>query len=422
MIAPFELPLSREEFKGAMELGHGRALLHARKYGLAEYRDDFLTACLSNLVFDTQYEDSRTRWLGEFFDGAPPWLLLPLLDSYRRSEVLRDLSQMAELLGLMAERGSEEAKRALYEGFRKTDWGWLGEDELLGIDGASALVWMAERLGSFSALERYEIELVLSSYDALTGDGEGLKVLSGVSKESVRRAVKLATEPRPRAGGPKRKSKRLKDYTGKEIVEAAQGNELIGFPRMWGYKADPEQLAFVADALKSTEEPRTLQSLLRCFQRNGLPEFWEGLLKLANHEVQDIRWLTYWVLRHHQHPSVRTLALGRLEENQTTEGEFKLFQSNYEKGDAKRILAALRRLPTDDSCLYHWALGDVLEVALANPVKENLALLMFVYEKTPCTNCRQKAVLEMMRRRDVPKWALDECRFDCDLELRGKQR
>ena len=70
MIAPFELPLSREEFKGAMELGHGRALLHARKYGLAEYRDDFLTACLSNLVFDTQYEDSRTRWLGEFFDSV----------------------------------------------------------------------------------------------------------------------------------------------------------------------------------------------------------------------------------------------------------------------------------------------------------------------------------------------------------------
>ena len=176
----------------------------------------------------------------------------------------------------------------------------------------------------------------------------------------------------------------------------------------------------MATALKTTDNLEALQIFLRCFQSTGLPEYWGGLIELADHQVYEVRWLAIWVLGHHHHSDVRALALQRLEENRTAEGEFKLLVRNFEKGDTKRILAALRRLPDVDERDFHWLLGDVIEIATVNPFKENLALLAYAYEKTPCTNCRQKAVLEMDRRGDLPEWILQESKFNCDFELREK--
>ncbi len=419
-MAAYKLPLTRAEFAKAMELGHGRALLHVKEHGLEQFRDEFLAACVNNLVHDTQCEGSRPRWLVEFFEGVPEWLLRPLLDTYAESDCERDLYQMAELLGLLADRGSEMAKQGLYSGFRVTHWGPLGNDELIRLDGAAALLWMAETMGEMEQIGFQELDSLFRTYDYSYGDGESLRLLLCSSNASIQRAVRVAQTPPQAPAGPWPERRRPGQISAREFLEAVQGEDLLGFPGSWARKAKSEELEIVAQALRTTRETNTLQTLLRCFQGTGLPEFWEGLLALVYHEVREVRRLTPFLLQHHQHPGIRAQALERLEQNRTTEGVFKLFESNFEKGDTKRILTALRRLPTEDTSIYHWALGDVLSVAAANPAKETLALLMFVYENTPCTNCRQKAVLEMRRRGDLPDWVAEECLYDCDFELREK--
>ena len=418
VLGSFILPLTKSEFSRAMRLGHGRALMHVREFGLWEVQDEVLHAWVKNLVFDTQCEDSRARWLAEFIDGVPDWLVDPLLDAYAMSVENRDPFQMAELLCVLAKRGCGKARQALYHQFRNTDWGFLGEEELLELDGAQALLWMVQKLNSSENIEAWRLEGLIGSYDFVYGEGEGRKLLSQAPGREAKAFLARISEPRQRLIGPRQ---RLEHLNGVGFIEAAHQKQIsVGGVRSWSLRATPEELQAVAAALKTTDDPEALQLFLRCFQSTGLPEYWAGLIDFANHQVYEVRWLALWVLGHHHHPDVRSLALQRLEENRTGEGEFKLLVRNFEKGDAKRILAALRRLPSMEEHDFHWLLGDILEVAKANPLKESLALLVYAYEKMPCTNCRQKAVLEMRRRGDLPDWIFRESHFDCDFELREK--
>ncbi len=418
VIGSFILPLTKSEFSRALKLGQGRGLMHVREFGLGEVRDEVIQACVKNLVFDTQCEESRTRWLVEFIDGVPEWLLEPLLHAYETSVENRDLFQMAELLCVLAQRGCGKARQALYQQFRDTEWGFLGEEELLELDGAEALLWIVEQLDSSEDIERWRLEGLVSSYDFLYGDGQGRKLIGQAPGREAKAFLARLSQPRQRLVGPRQ---RLEPLNAASFIEAARHKQIsVGGVRFWSTRATSEELQAVATALKTTDNPEALQLFLRCFQSTGFPEYWGGLIELANHQVYEVRWLAIWVLGHHHHSDVRALALQRLEENRTAEGEFKLLVRNFEKGDTKRILAALRRLRDVDERDFHWLLGDVIEIATVNPFKENLALLAYAYEKTPCTNCRQKAVLEMHRRGDLPEWILQESKFNCDFELREK--
>jgi len=411
MISAFKRPLTRQEFREALKRGHGRALLHARESGLDEFRDEFIDACLHNKVFDTQCEDSRARWLGEFFVGTPDWLVQPLVAAYARGGNRKDQFQRAETLGLLGKRGCKRSREALYHGFRSTDWGLLGSDELIALDGAEALMWVAKQLTPMDEVQQWEMDHLIFSYDELYGEGEGMRALRDAQIPGWQEVFEQVSEPRRKPKGTPQKRNRC---SAEEFVEAAfQGQVSIGFGRFWSSKASPEELQLVACALKRAKDSKTLESLLRCFFERGLPQFWPGLLELAEHDDSQVRWLTHWVLRHHHHPDIRSLGVRRLGENRTVEGEFKLFQSNFEKGDSKRILRALRRFPDIEEHIFHWALDDVLNIAMANPVKEALSLLIYVYEKTPCTSCRRKSVEAMRERGDLPDWILEECRCDC---------
>jgi hypothetical protein len=84
------------------------------------------------------------------------------------------------------------------------------------------------------------------------------------------------------------------------------------------------------------------------------------------------------------------------------------------------LLGSARRFPEVEEYIFHWALDDILDVAIANPIRETLSLLIYGYEKTPCTNCRLTAVEEMSKRGDLPGWIVEECRQGCDFYLREK--
>ncbi len=354
MVSAFKLPLTKDEFKNAMKLGHGRALLHVREFGLDEYRSEFIKACVSNQVFDTQCEDSRTKWLCEFFEGSPVWLVEPLIRAYSTVNDQRDRSQIAELLGLLARRGSHEAQNAL---------------------------------NRFRSPSTPDLPPIVDNSEKRPH----------VHREKPRRA------------------------SAEEFIEAARlGQVSIGYCRSWSKSASTEELAILAKAVQDEDSPETLEGLLRCFMDTGLPEYWPGLLDLCEHEVHDVRWITYWVLRYHRHPDVRALAIRRLEENRIVEGEFKLFECNFEKGDAKRILGGVRRFPDVEKYIFHSAMEDVLDVAIANSTRETLSLLVEGYEKTPCALCRRKAIEEMCKRRELPRWIAEECRQGCDFYLREK--
>ena len=111
------------------------------------------------------------------------------------------------------------------------------------------------------------------------------------------------------------------------------------------------------------------------------------------------------------------LAQSRARAGRNSEGELRLFRNNYEAGDWDVIMEALQ-MPDDRDAL-HSLLSDVLDVFECNAESTDLpAPLMLVYEHSPCSNCRRRAVKTLLRANQAPEWVIEECRFDVDEDLR----
>ena len=75
MAATFEIhppsyPLNEDAFKHALTTGHGRALVHAQRFDVTEFRDAVFGAAATCLVFDPQIEGHREWWLAQLCHAA----------------------------------------------------------------------------------------------------------------------------------------------------------------------------------------------------------------------------------------------------------------------------------------------------------------------------------------------------------------
>ena len=107
---------------------------------------------------------------------------------------------------------------------------------------------------------------------------------------------------------------------------------------------------------------------------------------------------------------MRKLALERLRGKDST--GLRLLLSNYEPGDLDAIGSWLSEALDDDEAND---LGfGILNIVGENdvPLAEKRAVLISVYERTPCSVCRGDAVSKLQSAGDVPLSIAQECRFD----------
>src|SRR5215217_5643559 len=69
-IHPPAYPLDREAFKRALRTGHGRALVHAREFGLTDYCEEVLDAATDCKVYDVSFDGQREWWLAQLCEHA----------------------------------------------------------------------------------------------------------------------------------------------------------------------------------------------------------------------------------------------------------------------------------------------------------------------------------------------------------------
>lgn len=110
-----------------MRQGLGRCVLTLRKSdNIEQYREIVLWGCLHNLSYDTQCEGTRAAYIYHlascFHDDA--YFIAPTIDAFQKLPRHLDWTfcHFFELLRLFAEKGSVDAKNALYE---KYDVSWL---------------------------------------------------------------------------------------------------------------------------------------------------------------------------------------------------------------------------------------------------------------------------------------------------------
>jgi hypothetical protein len=448
---PYSLPLDRDAFRRALQQGHGRAVLHAKQHGVDDRIEDVIHACLHNLSYDAQCEGDRGSWMLRLIDetGAEADVATRLIAGTSRpphdENSYWDDVQRCRLLRSLASRGHAGAREQLYNMFRKEEHSLdlLACEEIIELDGADGLIHVCEKLGAMLASDSgLTIDDFPSAfYDELCGEGRASRVLDAVcaSNQDVARYVahiaaarseetkdghynvaNVRPDPNARSAARRRMSaKSAADVI--EWVEATTDDLDAEWPKGawlmgWGRYVPESNLAAIAERLSTETNPARVVQYLRVFQNRQAPFIDDALLAFADHEQRLVRWVAYRVLSQFDDPRVRELALARLKPGPIVEGALRMLRAVYQPGDHDAIERAIF-IPEDRDDL-HSLVFDLADVFKRHPLPEARALMLFVYEHSPCGNCRYAAIKTLSLAGSAPSWLREEAACDAKEEIR----
>ena len=144
--------MNSEEFFRYLKKGMGRAYLHVKAFGdNDEVRDSILYCCLNNTAYDAQCEDDRSEWLMSIIalTGNEDFYFSKIIDALISSSDFWNASQLFSLCAILAKRGDQKARMAIYEKFDLQEFnvGYLGGHDLVDIDGLAGLEHVAQCIG-----------------------------------------------------------------------------------------------------------------------------------------------------------------------------------------------------------------------------------------------------------------------------------
>ncbi len=197
--------LTVEKFRDALQKGLGRAVMHVREHGTEKVRNDILHACLHNIAYDHQCEESRANWLLEIINltNDEEYYHQCILEAIPNSTDLWDTQQLVELATELARRGLEEARRAIYDKFalQEFDEFWIGGSQIVELDGIEGLLHVAEVIGTrlleepdfrhdydylvTEAIERFDKQTVIAALEKRASENANVRAyLDAVVKSS----------------------------------------------------------------------------------------------------------------------------------------------------------------------------------------------------------------------------------------------
>jgi hypothetical protein len=409
-------PLSREAFLSALWTGHGRALVHARKFGVAEFREEIFETALISKSFDSQVDGFREKWLAELLVAAD------LVDRFVANESDDDHVHLrCALLGELALNGHLEAKLALYRlcRFKEDLNDVIACEEIIGLNGREGFLFVVRVLGKTLVAhpEFWVCDWLVSYFDSLHGDGAAELLLDqhAGGDEDIARYTAAVRESR-RKREPRFPALKLSID---EVVNKIRSSEKpLFFLRQRGKKASDLELSQMMDLIDSGLGACGLANALRYFAGRGFPRFQTAHLRLLEDSNDDVRFQAAKVLSYHTGPELRLAGLGLLACGDVELGVEVLCRSAQAE-DGVKIFRALEGMGVikADEC-PHGVICAVVAMLEANDRVVDLRIPYWVYERSACMHCRTAVVEVMIDRGKLPTWMEEECRLDGNLEIR----
>ena len=150
-----------------------------------------------------------------------------------------------------------------------------------------------------------------------------------------------------------------------------------------------------------------------------MPELHPKLWQLVQADDAQLRGAALTALAQIRDPQVADFARDQLQASASRICDLELLQlfvKNYQPSDVALLLSMLSRLSMDAH--IHGGGCTVVDIATDNASMDVQSLLAWVYETTPCTVCRRRALTQMAMRHTPPADILAECQFDADPETR----
>jgi hypothetical protein len=416
---------SLDRQQDALRKGLGRALQWAMSGRLGD--EPLLEACLRDQRFDTQVESSQGDWLWRMVRavGATERFRVPILHALYDLSDDRSASQLCELARHYAEAGDDTFRTLLYEIVERKPFAhspWLGEAEIITLDGERGFLFAARVRGRLLAGREWEWDD--RSFIDLAGErlgeanvGSQLEAATDEAVSRFREHWRQEKQKKAEQGDQRSHGEKMAAIPVEEAIRAAEGDSKCFWLRGWGIHSGAGDLQTVLQRLWAAREPGVIANLLKVFSARALPEFDARLIELCRHGDEEVRRRAFAALARDAHPLVREFALTELRKGIRQNPVVALFINNYRQGDGHRILEALE-LP-DDDCELHWLLMDVIKVLEKNPEGDCSRLGVISYASTPCENCRFDAARLLLDQHVAPDWLVDECRYDSGEECRA---
>jgi len=433
--------LDKTEFERIVHIGLGRAILHLQTHDSTPYREILLHACTHSTAYDPQIEGSRARYT---YDLIP---LTNEVDFYRRAALNalaqsskdhdRDAEFLFELARMFAEDGDQEARQAMYDKYRQSiAQGYdTGASQLIELDGIDGLVFVLAPDGKpiFSRYKPVEYERYIWHLQYRDGEGKAAQALDKVSLNFPLLAPLiyagtqslLRQDKRVKYKSQVQVAKNFSYEALRDFILEHDGEHMPSFSwALWGKQTTRDNLKLAAADLLREQKPEHLLPYLEIFTYARFPLDPSGLIKLALSKTDaptddGDSWLSkedrvvihaIRALKNISHPDVRALAFQMMESSFWKGQAAGLLTKNWQESDWQFLQRLSgQNLETEE---YHSLVMSIRDIFQAHPSRAAAPTLLTLYERGPCSHCRQYIVEYLHSLGAMPDWMIEECRHD----------
>jgi hypothetical protein len=429
-------PLSRDEFAAALKKGQGRALQHIAHFGLGEYKELVLEACLHNQIYDTY--DSRAPWLFSMFQNTLYYEeFRETIQNHLETSTPWDLIQLSDLLREMVEAGDNLARQRLKEtvfnqAYKSSEDEDIIIDEWVDLQTTDEFIELARIFGN-RLMENHEVH----PFDGLIPEEkkqEFKEILHQYAQNdlSIRKYWEYLDEQGKLADTPPPSFNRdtyvsdshdriRKCYNLDQTLRDAQNKEGNHIRYItFGENATQEELDTIFASLMSEKDPEVQMRFLWVFRRAQLPALNDSLFQWANGSERGLRASAIAALAQLKEEKVHQLAKEKVKRAELLGPDHEvinLFQKNYDKSDARLITSALCSIEANEEDTHSIGYG-LVKLAEIQGDPGLSGGLKWVYEYTRCMYCRYKALKQLKAFNEIDERISQELPFDADESIR----
>jgi hypothetical protein len=413
------------EFRVTLQLGLGRAILYAKLHDLREFRDVILDACLHCYSYDIQTEGTRASYMYDLVGCLPDkgFYYREVLKSLAASGDDGDAAQRFHFAACLAFDGNEEARRAMYDSYVPGPrMGDLIGIDFFKMDGIQGLLFVAEKFGALLMVKPEEVDTgyLLSQSLEICGEQSTWDALrdAGATNSSIEKFRLVAAEASRGGTGKPSQAPEITSLRYEQLWNEFPTNKPYLLWK-WGERASDEELELAAKGLIAAENSKQQLAHLRIFARRRFPLDVNALLALVDIEEDRLGGAAVKALTHVPHPAVRDLAFRLMDTQAMWRGHaIDLVAQNYQDGDHRIVLRWFQE--EEDRETLHSLGMDLIDFWKRHPDEETeVPMLRSLYEKGPCSFCREAAVRRLLERGELADQLRAECAWDSNSDIRN---
>ncbi len=455
--------MTKKEFKHDMQRGLGSCIVELKRTpDINRYRDIILWGCNHELAYDAQCEGTRSWYLYQMIWMYEDWSpFFEAVHSGMKRCCTRsgwEFMQHAELCGLMAGGGYEPAGQALNDmydyllellmqrkrrrraerfpeqknmealciaktAYQYADKKDLEKEYIRIVHDLGRLFRQREGVYSFADFSWFQAECEDDMGEA--GIKRLLNAYAGQEEVVIYR--KSMEEEKHKLSS---RSEKKYPAAAEEIHERVKAGEKVGIGKnipsymwmIWKNRGKQEELRNLAELYEKEQEEGIRAELLKLFWNCSCAELLDvdTLIRDTRSQTEALRENAYRTLTYVKSEKVREYGLELLAEGEEKCHALSMLLRNYDAGDRDIIIREIQTIPVSRKERdWHRVFWNAMELfrdpAVKKPPKE---LLTYMYRNTLCSECRESIVTEMGRRRMLTPELVEECRYDCNYEIR----